>query len=373
MSKAGIGLAAGAIVAILVVAILVFTNVAQTDPKSPHDPLASKCGNEPVDAVVVEKQFKVSGVNLEKFAIGDIQIWSKPEVFQALSTASRSLQVSEYLICAAEQRGEINPDDAQQLNYYRVMFLFMQTGPSSAEFQKWQKEHPFPKRAANLDLPDMEKAGNEWVLHFGAGDYEKEVRFIDTGKSNIKVWLSGFPAAVFFPIPNTGPWELTPDPAKTQRLQVLFLHVKAKKKEYPFQINVDGSDIINAKIVLETLAENSPYDALNLRLADVLKNPANNDAKPDALANLTTQIVDDKFPQLTEPAKDMVAWQVLTETSKPNAALVALKKVALKDPSSERNPTYLNLLADTYHATGDGVMERETIERSTQLKSLLPQ
>src|SRR3990172_13243796 len=59
-----------------------------------------------------------------------------------MAKASRNALVTNYLMCVAKYRGDIDFDDKEDVSRLRNFLEFMSTGPSPEQVMKWQEDYP---------------------------------------------------------------------------------------------------------------------------------------------------------------------------------------------------------------------------------------
>lgn len=358
------------LLAFIAVAILGYAAYRIYEPlpqPSVPGPNIAACGDRPADVVAYDRQLDLAGVNLGKIAVGKLDMETSQKVVKVLTAAARSAVVVEYLTCEAEERGDIDKSDRAQVNYLRSMFLFMQTNPTAEQFTEWQRTNSFPKHTSQLALPNFEDDGGKKVLKFRGNEPFLPVRFINSGGSDLQVWLEHFPDNIFYPSPGIGPWKITA--GGHQDLIIVFMHVTPSAKEYPFQIQIAGGDTIDAEIVLSSLSTQAKYDDLSKTLTKQfasLQIKGNADAAKYELAN---NYVAELFPTVDAAARNIVTWQALTDVDEWGAALKALDKTVGQVPASKFNPAFYDILANTYFELGDTKRSAVAISHMKEVSS----
>lgn len=322
-----------AIVAVVVISYWIF------QPPAPViDPMAQACGSRPAEVPISDRQFDLAGVNVGKVAVGSLQISAKPEILSALSAASKNTLVVDYLICVAAARGDIEKGDGEQSNYLRQMLLFFQTKPTADQFSKWQTEHPFPKKVAQLSTPDFRDEQGTRVLDFRDEIYRK-IRFINAGNAMLSVWLQHFPDRIFFPVPDSGPWNIAP--GHSQEVTIVFTREKPDKDIYPFQIVAQGTLELPAEIRIETTAV-SNYERIRQDVQQSLPMQAAAVPASELYQTIATALKN-ILPNLGIAPINLVAASMLTDFQSAEGAKIALMRAASEAPELSKTPSFMAL------------------------------
>ncbi len=268
------------------------------------DPFAQACGSKPAsDIGLSARDFELAGVSIGEATVGQLSVSTKPEVYEALTKTAKSAQVVEYLICVAEERGQIKRGSAEQSNYLRQLFLYFNSNPTAKEFEEWQKSNPFPKGSARLEIPDLSNIDGRQVLSF-QNDIIRTITLINAGNEKTLAWLEEFPSTVFYPDPGIGPWEIAPGAG--MKLTIVFTHMTPDRGSYLFSFRtpdqrIDAEIWINYKVaagLYQDLARNiegasDPVKAVGdrvLAVQSIEPNSANQAAVKLILANVFASV-----------------------------------------------------------------------------------
>jgi len=91
-----------------------------------------------------DRSVELATLGVGQVSLGKFHVEQKPEVFEALQASSRDAQATEYLICMAIQRGDVQQGNVEQIGHLRSFLSFMQTSPTSDQLAAWQKDNPTP-------------------------------------------------------------------------------------------------------------------------------------------------------------------------------------------------------------------------------------
>ncbi|MEO7858881.1 MAG: hypothetical protein ABIU05_00315 [Nitrospirales bacterium] len=75
--------------------------------------------------------------------IGELTVKSNPQIISGISQSVRDDQITDDLICAAKERGELKTYE-QIAHAWKVARFFGRTTPTPAEAMEFYKQNPFP-------------------------------------------------------------------------------------------------------------------------------------------------------------------------------------------------------------------------------------
>lgn len=78
----------------------------------------------------------------ELVSVGEFRTKTTPELLSAISQSVRDDQITDALICAAKERGELKNDE--QIAHAWKVARFYRTGPTPPEAMEFHKQNPFP-------------------------------------------------------------------------------------------------------------------------------------------------------------------------------------------------------------------------------------
>ena len=95
--------------------------------------------------------------------VGELTIKSDPQIISGISQSVRDDQITDALICAAKERGELKTDE-QIAHAWKVARFFARTNPIPAEAMEFYKQNPFPvplgRQLSEASPSDLQK----WML-----------------------------------------------------------------------------------------------------------------------------------------------------------------------------------------------------------------
>lgn len=361
------------------IAVLVFDGDGEDiDP----DRYRQACGPRPKDSSVDERSFELAGLSLGKVALGKLEIVKKPKILGALSVVARNSLVTEYLICVAIERGDVERGNTIQVDYLRRMLQFLATGPNAEEFDRWQRDNPFPTRKGSLRLPDFVEIAGKKLLVFKAPNVMREIRLINVGDGQLLTWLSQLPDA-FWASPDAGPWSISPlDEHSVKIVATLSARPGAP---YQFRVESEPGSPVDAEIVLEGDWSHSDYTELQNDLkqaveaksarvgreivGDLRLKPAvdlNLDLpspSPSDWYIVAREKTDARFHDIGAATRDFIAGQVLIAMGKHKAAVIALENAVKENSAVAQTASFQAWLGKTYAMAGEAEQSTKAIAK----------
>ncbi len=98
----------------------------------------------PTDVVLSPTELELVSLEIGPFTLGKMDYKNKPQVFELITKASRDDLIREYLACIALNRGDVDKNDPEQVDYLKRMLFIMGSDMSDEQKMKWLDDHPFP-------------------------------------------------------------------------------------------------------------------------------------------------------------------------------------------------------------------------------------
>ncbi len=115
----------------------------------PAEPLQSQadqwgCLMPPAVISLNRQGLILEGPSVKELAVGKADYRSSPELKVLVEQDALNSAVSEYLVCGAVARGEVDKNDPDQIDYLRRFLHFMSSGPTPEQITVWQRENRVP-------------------------------------------------------------------------------------------------------------------------------------------------------------------------------------------------------------------------------------
>jgi hypothetical protein len=107
----------------------------------------SRCGELPAGVTIDKRAFRLAGLKLGEFSLGEVDVNSTPEFTQILSEASKDKVVQGVLACNAIELAGVQ-NNPEMVAHFIETQNFLATNPSVDDRIKWRKASPFPKVTA---------------------------------------------------------------------------------------------------------------------------------------------------------------------------------------------------------------------------------
>lgn len=104
----------------------------------------SKCGELPAGVTIDKRAFRLAGLKLGEFSLGEVDVNSTPEFTQTLSEASKDRVVQGVLACNAIELAGVQ-NNPEMVAHFIETQNFLAANPSVDDRIKWRKASPFPK------------------------------------------------------------------------------------------------------------------------------------------------------------------------------------------------------------------------------------
>ncbi|MDR4469546.1 MAG: hypothetical protein MRJ68_14830 [Nitrospira sp.] len=114
---------------------------------------AESVGVNPNDLTLTLGKFK------DFITLPSIEYKNDPRIVEILQKQDIRALISDYLICVAKARHDIDPKDHEQVDYVRKWAHFMSSDPTSEQISKWAEQHPFPKKRTNASTVIQQHTG----------------------------------------------------------------------------------------------------------------------------------------------------------------------------------------------------------------------
>jgi hypothetical protein len=301
--------------------------------------------SRPTDVVITEEELKLATAQVGKLSVGGLEVNVKPQVVSLLSKGDRSALVVNYLICEAEQRGELDKTAVERVDYTRSLLTFMQTDPTADQLAAWQGTHkpppPPPAPMGKLATPDLHDENGKLVLKINSVPPIQTFRILNAGNAPINFWFGEYPTERLY-LATRGPIVLKPgefvddtavlvqfngtlastidmklytaDPDSSREVEVRIPNPQAIAAAYA---SVSGD--FN-KLVAETLK--TPEATSRLSAVPAEQKPLVANA---FIGDVAKKSVQAKWPNLSTDAVAVVAGSLLESANWPSAAVAVYR------------------------------------------------
>lgn len=291
----------------------------------------------PADVVLSNQDVKLAAAQIGKASIGGLDVTNNMKLVQVLSATDHSGLIVDYLMCEAEQRGELDSRDTNRVDYVRGMLSYLYaTHPTAQEFAAWLKANPSPARpTARLAMPDFDTRGGKF--YFTVSDVVGSFRLLDDGGAPLQVWIAQYPRNHLQFVPGPGPFTLRHGESITVHVGILCCSIPTTPLSMDVRSDVPTMSHIEFKIgdpakltAAYTQMLGGFASALGRRLtAAAGQKPA------EFLANTAFESVRQAHPDWNKKTSWSIAGSLLSSSNWPAAAAVAYKSAYGKTPNED--------------------------------------
>jgi len=308
---------------------------------------------------------------------GRVNVKSNPELLKLMSDAAQDELVVQYLLCKAQQNGEIDFTNSNQVDYLRQFFAFMVSRPTADQVLRWQAAHPFPRPAGRLSIAaESEIVSGVRVIRFASSkEIAKKIALTNLGDAPLRWWCDGFIPSWVFATTANSPLAVnvmrTLNPGQSQTIEIVRT-AETAGDAFDFTIVSDRGDNIPFRIRVTDREHYSVSQALDAQLMQALRQA---DAARTDTAQLiaTAQAALANLNGISALARSVLAAQVLAELHHDAAAYELYRRALVDKPELNNDRSFLEHYARVSLAAGQletGVAElRRLVD---QLKQLPP-
>ena len=118
------------------------------------------CSRPPESVGVNPNDLKLTLGKFKDFiTLPSIEYKNDPKIVEILQKQDVRALISDYLVCVAKARQDIDPKDYEQVAYVRMWANFMSSDPTPEQISKWAEQHPFPKKQSKISTVDQQTTG----------------------------------------------------------------------------------------------------------------------------------------------------------------------------------------------------------------------
>lgn len=114
---------------------------------------AESVGVNPSDLKLTLGKFK------DFITLPSIEYKNDPRIVQILEKQDVRALITDYLVCVAKARQDIDPKDYEQVDYVRKWANFMSSNPTSEQISRWAEQNPFPKKEKKISIINQQTTG----------------------------------------------------------------------------------------------------------------------------------------------------------------------------------------------------------------------
>lgn len=103
--------------------------------------------------------------------VGELTVKTDPQIISGISQSVRDDQITDALICAAKERGELKTDE-QIAHAWKVARFFARTNPTPAEAMEFFKQNPFPATSGKQQSQTSQIPG---ISQYSGGSYSPNI------------------------------------------------------------------------------------------------------------------------------------------------------------------------------------------------------
>jgi len=342
-------------------------------PSTPTDPSLSSCPVPPAFHVSNDKTLELGGVNAGSLNVANLKIQDISKFYPVLNDQATTALVVDYLICRSEERKELDPTNADAVNYYRKRTDFVvQTHPTADQLLEWDRQNPAPQKVGKLITPDFTDNDGKWVIVLNDPSGHRSAKIENFGNADLTYVLGNVPEPQLWVYPRS---QVHVAPSGESELDI-FLGYGANQSEYRFflQSDVEATprEIVVQVPSLKTATDQQQKLAQDLtrKLLTALPTtaPGTTPAMPtgavtDRMIETAANTVKEYYPQLDESSRWVTTSQVLLASHWPSLAVAALNRAEQSDASVSQQPALQHYAAHVaYLANADTVFTQHPVQ-----------
>jgi hypothetical protein len=221
---------------------------------------SSKCRIPPSLLNSGKRNVELAALALGDVSVGKFEAADEPATFEILRSSSRDSLATDYLVCIATERGEVEKGNHAQIAYLRNFWAFMQTGPTADQLSAWQRGNTLPPASTKPEPSTLLKTPDFKPDAADVGTFEVRsirgavFRVVNTGNEPFRIWVRQFPNDAFLLVPDLQlPHAVSP--AGAVSLRVIPIPSQDLFQKFEFAIasdlaNVQGADRYEKRVKL---------------------------------------------------------------------------------------------------------------------------
>ena len=225
----------------LVAAFLLFRN-----PLRILEAPTTGCVRPPSAIALSNRDLELAALTMSSVSVGRFRAVDNQNVVKLLTDASADNLITDYLICVAIQRGDVEAGNTAQIDYLRRFWAFMQSKPSPTpkQVETWQSfnlmpQSKQPRSEGALETTGLETAADGDVLRIVQVS-GKDFGVINAGDEPFLFWFKGFPEADVGLAPSA-PDAIQIEPGKTITFRAYVLwasQVVKRNAQFALETNI---------------------------------------------------------------------------------------------------------------------------------------